>query len=463
MEFLPVFMRLKQQRVLLVGGGQVALRKARLLLKAEAELMVVATVVCDELRGLLPAPHQIHLRAFIDSDLEGNALVVAATDDLLLNRRVSTLAQQRKLPVNVVDQPSLCTFIFPSIVDRSPLLVAVSSGGSAPVLSRLLRARLETLIPSTYGNLVQLMGRFRDAVKQRLVNPRLRMRFWEQIVNGPVAELVLSGQHQKAEILLQESLARRGNVSEQGEVYLVGAGPGDPDLLTFRALRLMQQADVVLYDRLVSPEILALVRQDAERIHVGKQRSNHTLPQEEISRLLVSLAQQGKRVLRLKGGDPFIFGRGGEEIAELAAASIPFQIVPGITAASGCAAYAGIPLTHRDYAQSVRFVTGHLKDDSCNLEWSQLVQPGQTLVFYMGLASLPQICSQLIAHGALPSMPVALVEQGTTSRQRVHTGTLQDLPTRVRDRGIKPPTLMIVGEVVLLHEKLRWRDEAGEP
>lgn len=462
MDFLPVFLRLKQQRVLLVGGGQIAHRKARLLLRAHAELTVVALHICDELQALLKSPHQSHVRSFQDSDLDGVALVVAATDDEIVNRRISALAHARLLPVNVVDQPALCSFIFPSIIDRSPLLVAVSSGGSAPVLSRLLRARLETLIPSAYGTLVQLLGRHRDLVKNKILNTRLRMRFWEGIINGPVAELVLSGQKEKAESLFQATLSQNRSKQEQGEVYLVGAGPGDPDLLTFRALRLMQQADVVLFDRLVSPEILALVRQDAERIHVGKQRAEHTMPQEEISRLLVKLAAQGKRVLRLKGGDPFIFGRGGEEISRLAEAKIPFQIVPGITAASGCAAYAGIPLTHRDHAHSVRFVTGHLKDNSCNLDWPQLVQPGQTVVFYMGLVSLPQICEQMLLHGASTDMPIALVEQGTTPNQRVHIGSLSTLPALVATKNVQPPTLIIVGDVVKLHEQLRWREE-GPP
>jgi len=458
MDFLPVFLRLRQQRVLLVGGGQVALRKAQLLLRAEAELVVVAHEICDGLQVLLVPPHICYLRSYEASDLDGVSLVIASTDDELINRRVSVDAQARNLPVNVVDQPALCSFIFPSIVDRSPLLVAVSSGGSAPVLARLLRARLETLIPSTYGNLVQMMGRYRDTVKSRIHTTRLRMRFWEDIVNGPVAELMLSGQQERAEDLLQATLAQSRAKGDQGEVYLVGAGPGDPDLLTFRALRLMQQADVVLYDRLVTKEIMRLVRQDAERIHVGKKRSDHTMPQEEISRLMVTLAQQGKRVLRLKGGDPFIFGRGGEEIAELAAAGIPFQIVPGITAASGCAAYAGIPLTHRDHAQSVRFVTGHLKDDSCDLDWEPLVQAGQTVVFYMGLVSLPLICKQLMQHGASRDLPIALIQQGTTPNQRVYTGTLQTLPALVANQNVQPPTLIIVGEVVKLHAALRWRD-----
>jgi uroporphyrin-III C-methyltransferase / precorrin-2 dehydrogenase / sirohydrochlorin ferrochelatase len=457
MEFLPVFLRLTQQRVLLVGGGQVALRKAQMLLRANAELRVVALEISAELSQLLTLPHQALARPFQLADLDDVSLVVAATDDAELNQQVSQAAKARFIPVNVVDKPALCTFIFPSIVDRSPLLVAVSSGGSAPVLSRLLRARLETLIPSSYGNLVDLMGRFRQTVKAKFTDSRLRMRFWESIVNGPVAEMVLSGRTDNAELLLQQTLEQSSSTEAKGEVYLVGAGPGDPDLLTFRALRLMQQADVVLYDRLVSPEIMRLVRLDAERIHVGKQRANHTMPQQDISKLLVSLAQAGKRVLRLKGGDPFIFGRGGEEIAELAAASIPFQIVPGITAASGCAAYAGIPLTHRDYAQSVRFVTGHLKDDSCDLDWPYLVQPGQTLVFYMGLVSLPQICQQLMAHGRAADTPIALVQQGTTPQQKVYTGTLATLPALIAQQEVVPPTLIIVGEVVKLHATLRWR------
>jgi uroporphyrin-III C-methyltransferase / precorrin-2 dehydrogenase / sirohydrochlorin ferrochelatase len=458
MDFLPVFLRLHGQNALVVGGGQVALRKVQMLLRSGASVQLVAPDISAELRRLLAAgPHALHERGFDPADLDSVKLVIAATDDAALNQRVFELASQRNLPVNVVDQPELCSFIFPSIVDRSPLIVAVSSGGNAPVLARLLRARLETLIPSAYGSLVQLLGKHRELAKQRFGSLTQRMRFWEGVVNGPVAELMMSGQQVQAEKLLLETMERDASLPMQGEVYLVGAGPGDPDLLTFRALRLMQQADVVLYDRLVSPPILNLCRQDAEKIHVGKQRSNHTMPQQDISRLLVELAQQGKRVLRLKGGDPFIFGRGGEEIEELAAAHIPFQIVPGITAASGCAAYAGIPLTHRDFAQSVRFVTGHLKDGSCDLDWTQLAQPAQTVVYYMGLVSLPQICEQLIAHGRAATTPIALVQQGTTPRQKVYTGTLATMPALIAAAQVQPPTLIIVGEVVELHDKLKWR------
>lgn len=458
MEYLPIFLRLIQQRVLVVGGGQVALRKVQMLLRAQAQIRLVTPQILPELQALLQDTiHQIELRDYIDADLDTIKLVVAATDNSAVNVAVWQAASARNIPVNVVDQPELCSFIFPSILDRSPVIVAVSSGGNAPVLARLLRARLETLIPSAYGALAILLGEYRYQVKQKLTSLTYRMRFWESIVNGPVAEMMMSGQKAKAEELLLQQLEQGLDSNRSGEVYLVGAGPGDPDLLTFRALHLMQQADVVLYDRLVSPQILNMTRQDAEKIHVGKQRAKHTMPQQEISNLLVTLARQGKRVLRLKGGDPFIFGRGGEEIEELAAAGIPFQIVPGITAASGCSAYAGIPLTHRDYAQSVRFVTGHLRDDSCDLDWSQLVQPGQTVVYYMGLLSLPEICKQLILHGRDPQTPIALIQQGTTPQQKVYTGTLHSMPALIASKEVKAPTLIIVGEVVSLHDKLSWR------
>jgi len=357
--------------------------------------------------------------------------------------------------VNVVDQPALCSFIMPSIIDRSPLIVAVSSGGVSPVLARLLRARLESLIPAGYGRLAALAAEFRDRVKAR-VQPQQRRRFWERVLQGPIAELVFSGREAEARDALQQTLDDTRLALSGGEVALVGAGPGDPDLLTFRALRLMQQADVVVYDRLVSQPILNLVRVDAERIYAGKERSMHTLPQEDINHLLVRLAKEGKRVVRLKGGDPFIFGRGGEEIDTLAAQGIPFQVVPGITAASGCASYAGIPLTHRDYSQSVVFVTGHLQDGTMNLNWPALAQPRQTIVFYMGLLGIDVLCRNLAAHGLPAATPVALVQQGTTSEQRVITGTLDTMPELVRTSAVKAPTLIIIGEVVRLRERLNW-------
>ncbi|EPJ8757044.1 siroheme synthase CysG [Pseudomonas putida] len=456
MDYLPLFHKLQGGRVLVVGGGEIALRKARLLADAGSELRVVAPDVDGQLAALArEGGGEVLVRGYQAADLVGCRLVIAATDDPGLNAQVSADAQALSLPVNVVDAPALCTVIFPAIVDRSPLVIAVSSGGDAPVLARLIRAKLEAWIPSAYGELAGLAARFRHKVKTLYPDVNQRRGFWETVFQGPIAERQLAGQGAEAERLLQ-AMVDGAPVPQGGEVYLVGAGPGDPDLLTFRALRLMQQADVVLYDRLVAPAIIEMCRRDAERIYVGKRRADHSVPQDQINRLLVDLAQQGKRVLRLKGGDPFIFGRGGEEIEELAEHGIPFQVVPGITAASGCSAYGGIPLTHRDYAQSVRFVTGHLKDGTSNLPWNDLVAPAQTLVFYMGLVGLPTICAELIRHGRAASTPAALVQQGTTRNQRVFTGTLADLPELVARHEVHAPTLVIVGEVVQLRDKLAW-------
>lgn len=460
MDYLPLFHKLQGRTVLVVGGGEVALRKARLLADAGATLRVVTLSVRDDMRDMLEQLEgELHLRGYQADDLNNVGLVIAATDDEPLNQLISEQAQARGVPVNVVDAPKLCSVIFPAIVDRSPLIVAVSSGGDAPVLARLMRAKIETWIPATYGQLAGLAKQFRAQVKSLLPNVQQRRVFWEDIFQGQVAESVFAGKLQEGQRLLEEKVA--GAAPQMlGEVYLVGAGPGDPDLLTFRALRLMQQADVVLYDRLVAPAIIELCRRDAERIYVGKQRADHAVPQEQINQRLVALAKEGKRVLRLKGGDPFIFGRGGEEIEQLAAHGIAFQVVPGITAASGCSAYAGIPLTHRDYAQSVRFVTGHLKNGSCDLPWRELSAPSQTVVFYMGLVGLPVICEELIAHGRAASTPAALIQQGTTQTQRVFTGTLADLPALVAEHDVRAPTLVIVGEVVRLREKLAWFEGA---
>lgn len=456
MDYLPLFHKLQGGRVLVVGGGEIALRKARLLADAGSVLRVVAPDVDGQLAALArEGGGEVLVRGYQAADLVGCRLVIAATDDPGLNAQVSADAQALSLPVNVVDAPALCTVIFPAIVDRSPLVIAVSSGGDAPVLARLIRAKLEAWIPAAYGELAGLAARFRHKVKALYPDVNQRRGFWETVFQGPIAERQLAGQGAEAERLLQ-AMVEGAPLQQGGEVYLVGAGPGDPDLLTFRALRLMQQADVVLYDRLVAPAIIQMCRRDAERIYVGKRRADHSVPQDQINRLLVDLAQQGKRVLRLKGGDPFIFGRGGEEIEELAEHGIPFQVVPGITAASGCSAYGGIPLTHRDYAQSVRFVTGHLKDGTSNLPWNDLVAPSQTLVFYMGLVGLPTICAELIRHGRAASTPAALVQQGTTRNQRVFTGTLADLPDLVARHEVHAPTLVIVGEVVQLRDKLAW-------
>ena len=462
MDFLPIFVRIKDRHCLVVGGGEVAARKIEMLRKCGALVTVVSPEIDDKLRLRMRLGGITHLaERFAPQHLQDMELVIAATDDNQVNQEVATAARKARLPVNVVDSPALCSFIVPSIVDRTPVVVAISTGGASPVLARQLRAQLETMIPAAYGRLAALAEEFRERVKGHFVHAQKRRAFWETILRGPMAEMVFAGQDGAARKYLNATLQAEPNSAPQGEVYLVGAGPGNPDLLTLRALRLMQQADVVLHDNLVTPAILDLVRRDAERIYVGKQRANHALAQEEINDLLVRLAQEGKRVLRLKGGDPFIFGRGGEEIEALSSLGIPFQVVPGITAASGVAAYAGIPLTHRDYSQSCVFVTGHLKDGSMDLDWKALAQPRQTVVVYMGLMGLPVVCRELVAHGLPASTPIAIVQQGTTEHQRVITGTLQTLPTLAAAAKLKPPTLIIVGEVVKLHEKLAWYEPSG--
>lgn len=464
MDLLPLFHNLNGRRCVMVGGGSVALRKIRPLMEVGAKVEIIAPEIntaiteLSEKHSLNLHPLTLHKRKFNNDDLEGAALVIAATDDKQINKQVSEQAQKLNIPVNVVDQPELCSVVFPSIVDRSPVQIAISSGGTAPVLARMLRTRLESLIPSGYGYLAQLAGKFRQQVKEKITDANSRKAFWEDVFSGDISELVFSNKQDDAENKLQEKLDNHHaeQASALGEVYLVGGGPGDPDLLTFRALRLMQKADIVLYDRLVSKEVLSLVRRDAELVYVGKTAGDHPVTQDNINEKLVEFAQQGNRVLRLKGGDPFIFGRGGEEIAHLADNGIPFQVVPGITAASGCASYAGIPLTHRDHAQSVRFITGHQKDHKYDLNWSELVAPDQTLVFYMGLNGLETICQQLMSYGMDSTTPAALIEKGTTTRQRVFIGDLDTLPNKVREGGAKAPTLIIVGSVVSLHDQLSW-------
>jgi uroporphyrin-III C-methyltransferase/precorrin-2 dehydrogenase/sirohydrochlorin ferrochelatase len=396
-----------------------------------------------------------------DTSTCDSVLVIAATNDQQTNKAISKLAKARSMPVNVVDQPHLCSFIMPSIVDRSPIQIAISTGGSSPVLARLLRTRLESYIPSAYGKLAQLVDGFRSKVIEKFPKTEQRRYFWEVVLEGRVTELLFQGNEHAAKHALQRAIDE-DFTEESGEVYLVGAGPGDPDLLTFRALRLMQRADVVVYDRLVSQGILDLVRRDAELVYVGKERNNHAVPQENINQLLVRYAQQGKRVLRLKGGDPFIFGRGGEEIETLKENNVIFQVVPGITAAAGCSSYAGIPLTHRDYAQSCVFVTGHLKDGTVNLNWKALAHQHQTIVFYMGLQAVNVIHRELVANGLNDDTPAALVEQGTTENQRVHIGTLASLSDIVEREQVKAPTLIIVGDVVKLHDKLKWFNPTSE-
>jgi uroporphyrin-III C-methyltransferase/precorrin-2 dehydrogenase/sirohydrochlorin ferrochelatase len=458
MDYLPIFMDVRGRKGLVVGGDEVAARKASLMLNAGAEVTALSPTPLDPAFAQLNGAERIRHKqaAFSPAELEGYDLVYAATEDDTLNRLVYEAARARHLPVNVVDTPELCSFIMPSIMDRSPILVAIASGGEAPVLSRLLRARLETLIPSAYGRLAHLAGRFRDKVRARFPTSAERRKFWERVFLSPVAEMVFASREQDAEVAINRLLESDSLELPTGEVYLVGAGPGNPDLLTFRALRLMQQADVVVYDRLVTQPILDMCRRDADRIYVGKERDNHAVPQEEINLMLVRLAKEGKRVLRLKGGDPFIFGRGGEEIETLTEHGVPFQVVPGITAASGVASYAGIPLTHRDYAQSVAFVTGHLKDNTVHLDWASIGRPNQTVVIYMGLKGIASLCQGMIERGIPADTPAAIVQQGTTPNQRVVTATVGTLPQVAQEAQLKPPTLIIVGHVVKLHEKLAW-------
>ena len=457
MDYFPLFFKLKGQNCLVIGAGEIAARKIELLLKADANITIIAKHFCESVAALSEHSNITLInKSFAEDDLENRFLVVCATNDTALNQQIACLAKERRLLINVVDNPRLCSFIFPAIIDRSPIVAAVSSGGASPVLARLLRAKIESTISPAYGKLASLAEKFRAQVKEQIKIPAKRRIFWEQVLQGRIAELVFSGKTKLAEQELEQLLCTQDNTQHIGEVYLVGAGPGDPDLLTFRALRLMQQADIVVYDRLVSKPILELARRDSEKIYVGKQRNNHTLPQESINDLLARLALEGKRVVRLKGGDPFIFGRGGEEMETLIEKNIPFQIVPGITAASGCASYAGIPLTHRDHAQSCTFVTGHLKDGSINLNWQQLAAPNQTVVIYMGLNGLEIICQSLIAHGLPKSHPIAIIQQGTTENQRVITGTLDTLAQQVKNENLSAPTLIIVGTVVTLHKQLDW-------
>ena len=457
MQALPIFFNISRRLCVVIGGGDVAVRKVSMLLKASGHIKLISPEICAELQAMVDDGRIEWLQAAYEKNhLQGACMVVAATDDEQVNAAVSADAKALNIPVNVVDAPALCTFTMGSIIDRSPILIAVSSEGNAPVLARYVRTRIETMLPAAFGRIAGIAGEFRDKVKARFATVQERRRFWEDALQGPMVERVLSGREQAARDWLQATLDDDKSVSRRGEVYLVGGGPGDPDLLTFRALRLMQQCDVCVYDKLVSPEVIELVRRDAEMIYVGKARDQHTMPQEEINTLLARLALEGKRVLRLKGGDPFIFGRGGEEIETLMQHGVPFQVVPGISAANGVSSYAGIPLTHRDYAQACLFITGHLKDGTLDLDWESMARPRQTVVIYMGLIGLSQICEKLIAHGVSPDMPAAVVQQGTTQRQRVVTATLHDLAQRVAEAGLKTPSLTIIGEVVKLREKLSW-------
>lgn len=456
MDIFPISLKLQQQPCLIVGGGRIAYRKAVLLAKAGAVIDVIAPEIENDLLEIVRASQGQYVQAPFSPDipLRDYRLVIAATNDKATNVQVFEACEAEKILVNSVDDLPHCRFMVPAIIDRSPLVVSIATNGKSPVLSRQIRTQLEASIPHGMGKLADFSGKWRAAVKAKIENPDERRIFWEDLYVSPLKEQVFNDNLAEADRLIEQALMEWK--APKGEVYLVGAGPGDPELLTLKALRLMQQADVVIYDRLVSPAIMDLCRRDAEKVYVGKARSNHSVPQEGINALLVEYAAQGKRVCRLKGGDPFIFGRGGEEIQELFAAGVAFQVVPGITAASGCSAYAGIPLTHRDYAQSVRFLTGHLKEGSPELPWNELVYENQTLVLYMGLVGLEKICAQLISHGQRPDMPVALISKGTTPDQKVVVGTLADIASKVTEHQIQAPTLTIIGEVVKLREQLQW-------
>ncbi len=458
MDWFPIFLALDGSPVLVVGGGAVALRKTRQLLEAGCRVSVISPR-CDPQFETLIAQGKVAWRVarFEPEMVVGHRLVIAATDDPGLNRLVAASAKRFGVLVNVVDDPALCGFIMPAVVDRSPLVIAIGTGGSAPVLARQVKASLEALLPSALGRLADFMGAWRARVRGHVSRPEQRRRLWERVACGPVAEHLFAGRDAEADRLMARMVDSAGVDSRpiEGEVYIVGAGPGDPELLTMRALRLMQQCDVVLYDRLVSPEILALVRRDAEHIDVGKRSGACGWSQAQIHQAMIRLAREGNRVLRLKGGDPLIFGRGGEEMEALAGAGVIYQVVPGITAASGCAAYAGIPLTHRNHAHSCVLVSGHEVEDTEN-NWQRLAAPGQTIVFYMALGQIEPICRKLRRHGLPDTTPAALIASGTTREQEVLRGTVATLADIAAAHRPRPPALLIVGEVAALSERLGW-------
>jgi uroporphyrin-III C-methyltransferase/precorrin-2 dehydrogenase/sirohydrochlorin ferrochelatase len=458
--YFAAFLDLRGRPGVVVGGGAVAALKAEALLRSGVRVTVIAPRLGERMAELVLLGALRHeARRFQPGDLVGAEIAMAATDDAAVNGAVAAAARALRIPVNVADDAASSSFIMPSVVDRPPLQIAISSAGTSPVLARKLRTLIESLVPFGFGRLAALAGRWRQASKRAHPDPEARRRFWEEVMDGPIADMALAGNEGAAEKALEEKL--RETKAPEGFVSLVGAGPGDPELLTLRALRAMQRANVVLYDHLVAPALVDLARRDAERVYVGKEKDNHALGQDEINALMARLAKAGKRVVRLKGGDPFVFGRGGEEIESLAAQGIAFEVVPGVTAAAGAASYAGIPLTHRDYAHACVFATGHLKDGEAQLDWQALARPRQTVVVYMGVGALASICSGLVAHGLSPSTPAALVEKATWPAQRVIEGTLDSLPARAKEAGARPPALLIVGEVVRLRARLAWFGEKG--
>ncbi|WP_343563006.1 siroheme synthase CysG [Kiloniella sp. b19] len=449
MEHFPIFFGIKQRHVLLVGGGDNAVRKVRLLRKADPVITVVAPSLCDELQQMAMDGAIVHVaRKFQPEDVIGKALVFAATDLDDVDLAVTEAARAHSVPVNAVDKPGISDFITPAIVDRSPLVVAICSSGAAPIVVRNLREKLEAMLHPSLGRLVSFADSFRGAVRATRQSGTARRRFWERFFSGSIADNYLAGREQ----LAHEQMLKLVNTADRsedlkGHVAIVGAGPGDPDLLTFRAMRFMQQADVVVYDRLLDDSMLEYVRRDADRIYVGKAPGKHAMTQEQINRLLVDEALSGRRVVRLKGGDPFIFGRGGEELDLLREHGVDVDIVPGVTAATGCAASAAIPLTHREHASMVTFVAGHAGDGIEDADWASLVNSRQTLVFYMGVGKSSEISARLIRHGMDAQTPAAFVENGTRKDQRVIPGRLADLEKMVQDYDVKAPALIVVGKV----------------
>jgi uroporphyrin-III C-methyltransferase/precorrin-2 dehydrogenase/sirohydrochlorin ferrochelatase len=461
--YFPVFFDLTGQRVLIVGGGEVALRKIMLLERTGALITVVAPAIAPELMALAAAGKlKLAMREFEPADLDAARLVIVATSRRAVNRWIAKLSEARNIPVNVVDDRDASRFIVPAIIDRDPVLVAISTGGTSPVLARRLRERLEALIPARIGELAAWLKALRKAARRNLRDTDERRRFFEAVVDGPAARRFIDGDQAGAQRIAQQLLATTSAAPRAaGEVTLVGAGPGDPELLTLKALRALQDADVILHDRLVPPAVLDLARRDASRICVGKAAGSIGSTQQDINALLIELATQGKRVVRLKGGDPFVFGRGGEELQALAQARINFSVIPGITAALGAAAYSGIPLTHREFAHSVTFVTGHAQGQGPEPDWRALAMPGTTAVFYMGLARLDHIVAKLLEHGAAATRPAGIIAQATTAKQRVITATLATIQGASSEAKLESPALLVVGDVVALHSTLAWFDTAA--
>jgi uroporphyrin-III C-methyltransferase/precorrin-2 dehydrogenase/sirohydrochlorin ferrochelatase len=448
MDYLPVFLDLRGRMTLVVGGGAVALRKVELLLKAQARVRVVSPLLCAELTSHRDAGRIEHVAGSFDPpQFDAIAFAIAATDDAAVNRAVAQAGAVRGIWVNVVDDADASSCVMPAIVDRSPVIVAIGSSGQSPTLARRLRAQLEAQLPARLGELARFTGAMRERVRRIVPDLTQRRRLWERVLSSPAAHQLLAGTADAGSALEHEFEAAAAAGPPRGEVYLIGAGPGDPDLLTLRALQLLQQADVVLYDRLVSEAVLERVRRDAERVFVGKESGQHRVTQERIHALLLEYAGRGLRVARLKGGDPFIFGRGGEEIAVLARAGVPVTVVPGITAALGAAASAGLSLTHRGVSQAVCFVTA-MGEGAEGLDWRALSAPLTTVVFYMGVSQLPRIVERLIAHGAPAERPAAVIERATLPGQRVITGTLTDIAARAGAAAISAPALLVVGDVV---------------